>query len=187
MLTEEQGQELIGIARKNIGNNTKGKGKPSFKEKEYMKKKRGVFVTLNTSSGDLRGCMGLPYPERSLIDSVLRASELVTDDPRFPSLKEEELDDVEIELTVLTEPEEIDISSEEEAKENIDIGREGLIIRGRYGNGLLLPQVAENNGWDEVEFLDHTCRKAGMKKGCWRKKGNAVLKFQGKVFKEKKF
>ena len=66
----------------------------------------------------------------------------------------------------------------------IKVGRDGLIVKWEFGSGLLLPQVPVEYGWNEEEFLNYTCEKAGAPPDCWRKKGTKILRFEGIVFKE---
>ena len=75
----------------------------------------------------------------------------------------------------------VDVSSAEE----IEVGRDGIIIsRGRYA-GLLLPQVATEYGWDRKTFLEHTCTKAGLPKESWQQKDTRIQRFSAEVFSEK--
>ena len=68
--------------------------------------------------------------------------------------------------------------------EKIEVGRHGLIVRGRGTSGLLLPQVATEYGWDSTTFLDHTCIKAGLPERCWTNANVEVLTFEGQIFTE---
>jgi len=193
MLEDAQGKELLDIARKNIEKYVEEEKTLSKKEvksqvdeetEKKLKRDRGVFVTLKTTQGQLRGCIGKPYPEQSIIEGILNASASATRDPRFPPVSKPELEDIEIELTVLTEPEEIKANSLEQAKEKIEIGKHGLIVRYKSTQGLLLPQVPEEHNLDIKKFLDHTCRKAGLAPGSWREEDVQILRFKGKIFKE---
>lgn len=193
MLKKEQGKELLEIARKNIEkyleeektlSEEEAKSKVSGETKEKLEKYRGVFMTLKTKQGQLRGCIGKPYPEQSLIKGILDASASATNDPGFPPVPKQELKDIEIELTILSKPEEIEIDSLEQAKEKIEIGKHGLIARYKSNQGLLLPQVPEEHDLNLKEFLNHTCRKAGLSPSSWKEKDVKILKFKGQVFKE---
>ena len=145
--------------------------------------KRGVFVTLK-QEGELRGCIGLPLPVMSLKDAIVEAAtSAALQDPRFLPVRSLELPSIHVELTVLSIPEEIPGSSEERHN-HLTIGRHGLIIRGRGRSGLLLPQVASEYQWNPIEFLDQTCRKAGLPPGCWRDETISVLRFEGQIFSE---
>ena len=146
--------------------------------------KRGVFVTL-TKHGDLRGCIGYPYPILPLRDAIHDASmSAATEDPRFPPVRKEELGEIAVEVTILTEPELLTIRAQE--RENgIEVGRHGLIVRGYGRSGLLLPQVPVEWGWNTREFLDHTCQKAGLPAKSWMEEAVQVFTFEGQIFNEK--
>ena len=98
-------------------------------------------------------------------------------DPRFPPLKKEELKDLKIEISVLTDPK-ITFPS------RVKVGRDGLIVEYMGRSGVLLPQVPVEEGWDRIQFLNSVCMKAGVEPDCWRK-GARLYSFQAEVFKEK--
>ena len=144
----------------------------------------GVFVTLNNPNG-LRGCIGFPMPEKKLARAIIEgAIAAATEDPRFPSVKIDELNDIVFEVTVLTPPVEIDVSDPMEYLEKIKVGRDGLIIKHSFSSGLLLPQVPVEYGWDVEEFLQHTCEKAGLARDTWKNENVKIEKFEGAIFKE---
>ncbi len=139
---------------------------------------RGAFVTL-MHGGELRGCIGHVVGAEPLWLSVRsNALNAAFQDPRFPPIKESELPRLTIEISALTPL--WDVSKPEE----IVIGRDGLIIERAACRGLLLPQVAERYGWTPEEFLDQTCRKAGMEPGCWRDPVAKIAAFSALVFSE---
>ncbi len=147
--------------------------------------KSGVFVTLNDPQG-LRGCIGYPLPDKKLFNALEEAAvAAATEDPRFPPVKFEELDSITFEVTVLTPPTKIEVSESEEYLSKIKVGQDGLIVKYGYNSGLLLPQVPIEYGWNEREFLEHTCEKAGLPKDYWEKEDIEIQKFEGIVFKEK--
>ena len=144
----------------------------------------GVFVTLNNPDG-LRGCIGFPMPEKKLSHAIIEgAIAAATEDPRFPSVKINELNDIVFEVTVLTPPVVVDVSDPMEYLEKIKVGRDGLIIRHSFSSGLLLPQVPVEYGWDVEEFLQHTCEKAGLARDTWKNEDVKIEKFEGIIFKE---
>jgi len=147
---------------------------------------RGVFVTIRRHpSGALRGCIGFPlprYPLATAIDRAARSAAL--DDPRFPPLGPDELDAVTVEVSVLTVPAPIAARSPEETIRSVVVGRDGLIVEGRGASGLLLPQVAPEQGWNAEELLDGTCEKAGLPRGAWRSPTVRVYRFEAEVFAE---
>jgi uncharacterized protein len=185
MLTESEGIIAVQLARNTIeaylrtGKMTDGSEMelpPIFDEK------RGVFVTL-TKDELLRGCIGHPYPDSPLkyaiTDSAISAA---LRDPRFPPVRSDEMKRVVVEVTVLTPPERIE-ALPKDLPGKIEIGRHGLIVKKGYRQGLLLPQVAPENDMDEIDFLSHTCLKAGLEHDAWLT-GAEVYCFEGQIFAE---
>jgi hypothetical protein len=107
-----------------------------------------------------------------------------TEDPRFDPLRSGELDSVRFEVTILGEPALIRAGTPQEYISSIIPGRDGLIVRRGESSGLLLPQVAAEYGWSAREFLENTCRKAGLDPGSWMDAGTDVYRFEGRVFSE---
>lgn len=185
MISEENGQFLVKTAKEAISTYLENNRRITIPQDcpDELKEDLGVFVTLNKRSR-LRGCIGYPEPVKSLIESTIDvAIAAAFDDPRFPPLKKEEFDELEFEVTVLTQPELIEVTRPDEYFDEIEIGRDGLIIQKGYARGLLLPQVAPENGFNEEEFLDHTCMKAGISADSWMDESCDVYKFQGQIFK----
>ncbi|MHB8601236.1 MAG: TIGR00296 family protein [Nitrosotalea sp.] len=186
MLSDEDGQTLVKTARLVVTEYLKEGKKIDLPTeiKSRFSYKSGVFVTLNKKE-DLRGCIGFPTPDKilhqSLLDAAISSS---TEDPRFPPVRFEELNEITFEVTVLTLPVEIRVKDPTEYPKMIKIGRDGLIVEWELGAGLLLPQVPVEYGWNEEEFLSHTCEKAGAPFNYWKQKNAKILKFEGIVFKE---
>ena len=185
-LSDSDGVFLVKTARKAVteflSNGNRMKLEPDLEEKFSFNS--GVFVTLNNPDG-LRGCIGFPMPEKKLSHAIIEgAIAAATEDPRFPSVKTNELNDIVFEVTVLTPPVEIDVSDPMEYLKKIKVGRDGLIIRHSFSSGLLLPQVPVEYGWDVEEFLQHTCEKAGLARDTWKNERVKIEKFEGIIFKE---
>ncbi len=185
-LSDSDGVILVKTARKAVteflSNGNRMKLESDLEEKFSFNS--GVFVTLNNPDG-LRGCIGFPIPEKKLSHAIIEgAIAAATEDPRFPSVKTNELNDIMFEVTVLTPPVEIDVSDPMEYLEKIKVGRDGLIIRHSFSSGLLLPQVPVEYGWDVEEFLQHTCEKAGLSRDTWKNESVKIEKFEGIIFKE---
>ena len=185
-LSDSDGVVLVKTARKAVteflSNGNKMKLEPDLEEKFSFNS--GVFVTLNNPDG-LRGCIGFPMPEKKLSHGIIDAAiSAATEDPRFPSVKTNELNDIVFEVTVLTPPVEIDVSDPMEYLEKIKVGRDGLIIKHSFSSGLLLPQVPVEYGWNVEEFLQHTCEKAGLARDTWKNESVKIEKFEGIIFKE---
>ena len=182
-MRKEVGEYLVRLARRSVEHFFRTgqilEEEPPFDE---VRNKRGAFVTIKRVDGTLRGCIGYPLPIKPLYKTVIETALLAAfDDPRFPPLEEAELDDVIFEVSVLTLPEEV---PKERLFDEIRIGRDGLIIEGYGRSGLLLPQVAVEEGWDVERFLDHTCLKAGFPPKCWKDPEIKVKKFSSIVFSE---
>lgn len=153
-------------------------------DKPELQEKRGVFVTLKKNS-QLRGCIGFPEPVLPLKEAIKEASKSAAfSDPRFPPVSKDELNDITIEISILTTPQEIKVSSADELLEKIKIGRDGLILRGPYGSGLLLPQVFTEYNCTPTEALQMTCQKAGLPRDAWQKEENKFYSFQADIFCE---
>ena len=185
-LSDSDGVVLVKTARRAVtgflSNSNRIKLEPDLEEKFSFNS--GVFVTLNNPDG-LRGCIGFPMPEKKLSHAIVDgAIAAATEDPRFPSVKTNELNDIVFEVTVLTPPIEIDVYDPMEYLEKIKVGRDGLIIRHSFSSGLLLPQVPVEYNWSTEEFLQHTCEKAGLARDTWKNESVKIEKFEGIIFKE---
>ena len=147
---------------------------------------RGVFVTLKRyPSGTLRGCIGYPLPVLPLRAAVGGAAvSAATQDYRFRPVTAQELSRITIEVSVLTVPEVVHFSTPEEAIRSVKVGRDGLIVEGFGSSGLLLPQVAPEEGWSAKELLDGTCEKAGLPRDAWRDPRVTVRRFEAQIFHE---
>jgi uncharacterized protein len=177
MLTSLERAALLRFARDTIAAHLTGSAPPPPVPLADPQAHSGAFVTLHAHR-DLRGCIGYPGSEKRLDDVVgLCAIAAATEDPRFSALTASELPEVEIEISVLTP-----ISAVRDVGE-IEVGRDGLVVRDGFRRGLLLPQVATERGWDRDTFLSHTCLKAGLKPDAWRT-GAAISRFQAEVFSE---
>ena len=184
-ISDEDGKILVKMARtivtEYLTNNSKIVNK-DFKEKFGFK--AGVFVSINDKSG-LRGCIGFPLAVKKLSDALTDAAiSASTEDPRFPSITQNELNSLVFEVTVLSDTEEISASTPDEIIQQIKIGRDGLIIEKGLQSGLLLPQVPIEYNWNIEDFLNHTCHKAGLSNDSWKEKDTEISKFQGIIFRE---
>jgi len=185
-ISNEDGVILVKTARRVVTEylNSRTKAKLDEKFEASFSFNSGVFVTINNQMG-LRGCIGYPLPDKKLYNALVDAAiGSATEDPRFPSVNVQELEEITFEVTVLTPPEVIHVSDTKECPSRIKVGRDGLIVKRGFNSGLLLPQVPIEYRWTEEEFLSHTCEKAGLPKDCWRDKETQVQKFEGIVFKE---
>ena len=179
LLNEKEKKKLLLIARSSIESYLKGKNPPKFEVTESrLLEPRGVFVTLH-KRGMLRGCIGYIKPIMSLFKATSDcAVSAAAKDYRFPPLREEEMVEIDIEISALTPLHKIEDISE------IKVGKHGLYISRSPYSGLLLPQVAAEYGWDTNTFLAQTCRKAGLPEDAW-KKGADIYIFSAQIFGEK--
>jgi uncharacterized protein len=187
MLNLKDGTKAIQFARQVIRDYVRQQHLTSADLGKVFHEKQGVFVTLHTyPDHELRGCIGIPLPVMSLQEAILESAQSVTQDPRFPPLQDTELDAILVEMTVLTKPEIIKVKQPKDYLENIEIGRDGLIVEHGFYKGLLLPQVPVEQGWDKEEYLSQTCMKAGLPVDAWFEKTTRISKFQGQIFTEVK-
>ncbi len=190
VIKDEWGDFLVRLARRAIEEYVRNGRtvKPPEDTPPELWEKMGVFVTLNRRHAPpqmaLRGCIGFPLPIYPLVEATIKAAiYAAVDDPRFPPVREGELDDLVIEVSVLTPPELIEGPPEERPRK-IKVGRDGLIIEKGIYSGLLLPQVPIEWGWDEEEFLAQTCWKAGLPPDCWLDEDTKVYRFTAEIFGE---
>ncbi|MFQ5906245.1 MAG: AmmeMemoRadiSam system protein B, partial [bacterium] len=178
VLKPAEEKELMLIARESIEAVVLGKTLPQFDPKHHaLKRNCGAFVTIN-KHGMLRGCIGYVLPTMPLYIAVSQAAiSAATRDVRFPPLSASELEEIDLEISVLTPPRLIEDTTD------IKVGTDGLIVRKGNRSGLLLPQVASARNWDRITFLQETCRKAGLPGDSW-KSGAQVYAFSARVFGE---
>lgn len=178
MLDSNERETLILIARRAIESALEGRPMQWPETSEALRRPAGAFVTL-TIDGELRGCIGTIFPASPLCEAVAgNARHAAFDDPRFPILTREELQGVEIEISVMGPVTRVLDPAE------IEVGRDGLIFARGIRKGLLLPQVATEYGWDRETFLRHTCLKAGLPADSWRDGDGILEKFSAEVFGE---
>jgi len=187
-LNEVKGRFLVGTARETVEEFVTHRNVLAVPEETPgdLMEKAGVFVTLNTHlEEELRGCIGHPYPDSPLVQALIdSAVSACSKDPRFPPVGKEELRKIVIEVTVLTPPEVINVSKPVEYSQHVVVGKHGLIVRKGWYQGLLLPQVPGEYGWDAEEFLSQTCRKAGLPLSAWLDRDTQVSRFEGIIFGE---
>jgi len=187
-LSDYDGELLVKTCRKVVTEYLKTRKRVSISDdiKSRFSFNSGVFVTLNKDE-NLRGCIGFPTPDRKLYQSLVDAAiASATEDPRFPPVNYDELKNITIEVTVLTPPEVVKVQDPAEYPRKIKVGRDGLVVKWEFGSGLLLPQVPVEYGWNEEEFLEQTCVKAGAPPKYWKQKNTVILRFEGIVFKEER-
>ncbi len=184
-MKDQEGTLAVKLARRGVDAETRDLDIDTFDVPDTFRQKSGAFVTLKTFPGEgLRGCIGYPEPIFPLAEAILRAAQGACHDPRFLPLSPEELDQVVVEVSVLTVPEELKVDRRQDMPDKIIIGRDGLIMeRGPY-RGLLLPQVPGEWGWDPRTFLEQTCFKAGLTPDMWLDRKTRIFTFHAEVFRE---
>lgn len=192
LLDKKEQEFLLRIARLIIESRLKGKDPPTITLKEgkirfleldidgkRVSAHQGAFVTLHMH-GELRGCIGTFTSQQTLYETIQEmAIASAFEDPRFPPLDQRELASINIEISVLSPLKEI------RSPEEIIVGTHGIYITKGFNRGVLLPQVATEYGWDRETFLDHTCLKAGLPAGTWRREKVKIEVFTAQIFGEK--
>ncbi len=166
MLAPEEKQTLLDIARLTLNMYLMDRKIPSFDDENYpdaLMKKTGAFVTL-FKNGKLRGCIGRIHAEvplcKAIRDMTISAA---TRDYRFRPVSVDELDEIQLEISVLSEPVKIRELTE------IELGKHGIYIKKGMNSGTYLPEVAGNTGWDLEQILGHCARdKAHIGWNGWR-------------------
>ena len=184
-LDASDGERLVRAARRALAEAAAGgRPEPDADLESRFPFRSGVFVTL-TMGGRLRGCIGHPAPDMRLCSAVVdSAASAGTSDPRFRPVSPGELGGIAVEVTVLSEPEEIRTEDPAQREQRVRVGRDGLIVRSGGASGLLLPQVPVEYGWGPREFIERACEKAGLGPDCWADPAVTVERFEGRIFAE---
>ena len=172
-------KKLLGISRNTLEEFTINGKVPKYRDSDpQLSEFRGAFVTLH-SHDLLRGCIGYIEPQKDLLITIIENTVNASSrDPRFKPVQSSELNDIDIEISVLTVP--VQVSSWEE----IELGRHGVILKKSYNQAVFLPQVAPEQGWTLEETLRHLALKAGLRADDW-KTGAEFWVFEAAVFGEK--
>ncbi|PIR16964.1 MAG: AMMECR1 domain-containing protein [Deltaproteobacteria bacterium CG11_big_fil_rev_8_21_14_0_20_49_13] len=176
-LTDKEKNLLLALARSTIEAKVEGRPLPAPPKAEgVLASECGAFVTIH-KKGRLRGCIGNMIGEGPLVRTIQEmAVASATEDPRFNGVKPEELKDLDIEISVLSPMKKvIDVNE-------IEVGKHGIIMRQGWRSGVLLPQVATEQGWEREEFLVNTCYKAGLPPDAWKDPKTVIEIFSAEVF-----
>ena len=179
-LNESEQQELLAIARASIAAELRGQDyTPPEAAPERLQERCGAFVTLH-KHGQLRGCIGQFQPQAELVRTVAQMAQAAAfHDGRFRPLENGELDQVEIEISVLSPLQEIS------GIEEIELGTHGIWITRGGNSGCYLPQVAGQTGWTRQEFVEHCCRdKAHLSADAYLQEDTRMFVFTAQVFQE---
>ena len=181
LLNDTQKKKLLEIARATLETYIRKGEIPELKvDDAVLNKELGAFVTLH-KNGQLRGCIGNIIGRGPLSETIKNmAVAASTKDPRFPRVTEDELNDIDIEISVLSPMQKIDDPS------TIIMGKHGVIVKSGFDSGVFLPQVATETGWDRETFMNNLCaHKAGLPANAWKTGKCEISVFTAKVFKEK--
>lgn len=185
-LSPDDGKVLVELARKTVTEVVTEGTLPSVDMEampESLTGRRACFVTL-TKKGELRGCIGSIFPQEELCRAVVaRAKSAATEDPRFPPVKPDELDDLEIEVSVLTIPRPLEHESPEDLLAKLRPKVDGVVLQLGGRQATYLPQV-----WDQIaepeEFMRHLSQKAGLRPDDWRHPEAMVLTYEVQAFEQ---
>ena len=181
-LSDQEKSELLALARKSVEYVVQEKYayEPPANASATLNQERGAFTTLK-KSGELRGCIGYTSAAKPLYTTVRDTATLAAmRDPRFPPVTASELPSLEYEISVMSPLRRVtDV-------QQIKVGQHGLLMKNGDSEGLLLPQVPVEQGWDRHTFLEQTCAKAGMRFGCWMDEDTDIFSFTAVVFGEHK-
>lgn len=180
MLSQQEKDYLLNIARRSIEAGVEGEEPPKFADcPQALMNPSGAFVTIHTFK-ELRGCIGFTEPSKPLVETVIEvAAKAALQDPRFNPVSQDEIEDIEIEISVLSPMKEIKDVNE------IEVGEHGIMMEQGFIRGLLLPQVANEYGWNRETFLNQTARKAGIPAGAWKAGDVKIFIFSAEVFDDR--
>lgn len=183
-LSVDDKKELLKLARSVIDNFLLNKELPEFSQsfKKYSKK-QGVFVTLQ-KNGNLRGCIGNILPEKEIYEAIIDNSiNSAFHDPRFQALSIDELDEIEIEISILSIPQKLEYTDTSELKSKITPFEDGVILSFGMRKSTFLPQVWEDLP-DFETFMENLSMKAGFEADAWTKYSPEVETYKADHFKE---
>ena len=187
-MDKKKGDILLKVARKTIENRLnvqtpEADGPDNDLSDNIYNARRGTFVTLK-KNGQLRGCIGNLMADKSILEGIRdNAINAAFHDPRFPPLSKNELEQVDIEISLLTEPEILKYKNKEDLLEKLRPDIDGVIIRKGPYSATFLPQVWEQLP-DKESFLGHLCAKAGLPPDEWQRSGLEVMIYQVQYFEE---
>ena len=165
---------LIHVARRSLADCMEGKRTlppDNLPTEGVLGRPSGIFITLRCG-GRLRGCIGLPEPELPMVEACWQAAQQAAlEDPRFPPVTSDELEELDLEVSILSPSTELD------RIEDFEPGREGAVLEVAGRRSLFLPEVAVETGWDTEQFFDHLAVKAGLPARAWRLPEARILRF----------
>lgn len=188
-LSAEQGLALLKLARVTLKNQlrkTKQKLDPETRKllsQTTLENRQGVFVTLQQNQS-LRGCIGNLSGDKSILEGVKENTlNAALKDPRFAPVSPQDLDQIGIEISVLSEPKEMEYEEPEDLVQGLRPKVDGVIVQKDWAKATFLPQVWEQLP-DPGKFLGQLCRKAGLAADAWKTEKLKVLTYQVQHFQE---
>jgi len=185
-LSSEEQQTLLRLAREALENRVRGEKLPPLNEtalSSQLREKGASFVTL-TIGGRLRGCIGALEAYQPLVEDVrAHAVAAALEDPRFPAVREDELNRIQIEVSRLTRPIPLEYKGSADLLSKLRPHVDGVILRDGPRRATFLPQVWETIP-DRAGFLNYLCRKMGLHENAWRTKHLEVFTYQVEEFHE---
>lgn len=178
LLSDEDRRALLAQARQAILESVCSSSFPDLSwAAGRLTEPRGAFVTLRRNA-KVRGCIGQTDTAHGLAETIVQcAITAALRDPRFRPLRAEETDELEIEISVLSELYAV-------RPEEIELGIHGIVVTCGGRRGLLLPQVARERNWSITQLLEAACRKAGLGAGAWREPETKLFAFTAEVFSD---
>jgi len=179
-LSETDRKNILDLARQAVVEAVcRGRLPDNLPKTGVFEERCGVFVTLHVGKR-LRGCIGVIESKDPLGESIVRcAASAALEDPRFNPMQPEELQDLELEVSLLSPLQQIQ-------PEEIEIGKHGLLVEQGFRRGLLLPQVAVEHHLERVQFLRETCYKAGLAADAWKAPATRIYGFTCEIVGEEK-
>ncbi|MDE1851733.1 MAG: TIGR00296 family protein [Candidatus Micrarchaeota archaeon] len=185
----KQGEELVKAARHAI---ELCATTPKFDERiieksiEGFKESKGIFITIeHYPTRAVRGSIGITNPiapvSKSLVEAAVSAA---IDDPGYVPVSHQELDDITVGVSVLSKPERIRGKTQDSIKRQVKVGRDGLIIKYGYHEGVLLPIVPIEQRWNKEQFLDNLCASANLPLHVWKTQDAVLYRFTAQLFRE---
>jgi len=186
-LTLQDRQTLLTLARETITREARRQRLPPVDldgVSEALRRDGASFVTLTRRNGELRGCIGSLEPRRPLVLDVREnALSAAFHDPRFPPVGAEELDDLHVEISVLSIPQPLSYDGPDDLIAKLRPGVDGVVIESGWRRATFLPQV-----WEKLphprQFLEHLCLKAYLPADAYRRPGLDVYTYQVEKFEE---
>ncbi len=175
MTEETDRKKLLLLARTAVSAAANGLKPPTLPEDEIFKKEGGAFVTLKLN-GKLKGCIGHFIGTGNIGSTIIdMAKAAAIEDHRFTPVTSDEVEDIEIQISLLSPMKLTD-------PDDVLPGVHGVYVKHGFRTGTLLPQVAEEEGWDRVTLLNHTCMKAGLPPDSWNRNDVEIYTYTAEVF-----